>query len=194
MKKILILALIYISTLVSAFAENIYDSKFIYEPLDKILSYKVYKTIDFSEGTQRARDVFYDFYLKDNNYKKEEFERIFGSSAFFYVQAYEVDLNDDGVNEIIGHHGTGCGNKLCAGFVIQKKQNKWEAIGYVDFVPGSKIYVLTEKNYGYRSIKSNVLDMNHIPWCNAPKLPYILKYKNNIYSQVITSNKKIADK
>lgn len=136
-----------------------------------------YKKIDFTNvaSETNASKILYEYVLKKQNMtpaELAEFARITPES----VVALEVDLNDDGTNEIIGfiystfYWGT-AGYNL---FILHKQPNGYNDISFVNFEPQEDFYIFNTKTNGYRDIKFyGSFGFNF--------RPFIAKYINGYY-------------
>lgn len=185
MKNIFILTIIFISSFIPVFSKE----EFICETTENISSYKVYKTIDFKQENKKAKNIFYKYLLKENDITKKQYKNMCNNSSYCYIKADEIDLNNDGINEIIGYESGFCGVLGCGGYILQKQQNKWKNILYFNFSPFYNIDILENKNENYYDIRPTSIDVNYTPWSDAPYQPYIIRYKDNGYNLVITNKK-----
>ena len=135
-----------------------------------------YCKLDFSggESDKQAGKILYEYVLKELNKTPEEakdFARIEPET----VKAFEVDLNDDGENEIVGvvystfYLGT-AGYSL---FILQKQQSWYKDISILVFEPQKKVYILKNKTNGYHDIKLSGSNHNCVQ--------YVAKYKDGMY-------------
>ena len=135
-----------------------------------------YRKLDFSDGEsdKQAGKILYEYVLKELNKTPEEakdFARIEPET----VKAFEVDLNDDRENEIIGivystfYLGT-AGYSL---FILQKQQSGYKDISILVFEPQKKVYILKTKTNGYHDIKLSGSNHNCVQ--------YVAKYKDGMY-------------
>ena len=135
-----------------------------------------YRKLDFSDGEsdKQAGKILYEYVLKELNKTPEEakdFARIEPET----VKAFEVDLNDDRENEIIGivystfYLGT-AGYSL---FILQKQQSGYKDISILVFEPQRNVYILKTKTNGYHDIKLSGSNHNCIQ--------YVAKYKDGMY-------------
>ena len=135
-----------------------------------------YRKLDFSDGEsdKQAGKILYEYVLKELNKTPEEakdFARIEPET----VKAFEVDLNDDRENEIIGivystfYLGT-AGYSL---FILQKQQSGYKDISILVFEPQRNVYILKTKTNGYHDIKLSGSNHNCVQ--------YVAKYKDGMY-------------
>lgn len=91
------------------------------------------------------------------------------------ARAFEVDLNEDGINEIIGlvystfYWGT-AGYSL---FILQKQPNGYKDISTLVFEPQEIVDIRSEKTNGYHDIK--------LTGSNGDNVQYVAKYKDGMY-------------
>ena len=136
----------------------------------------IYKTLDFSgeDSDAAANKILYEYVLKEENMTPkeiEEFARITPEST----KAFQVDLNDDGINEIVGlvystlYWGT-------AGFsllILQKQPDGYKDISLLIFEPQKGIDIKINKTNGYYDLK--LFGSNH------DGVQYVAKYKDGMY-------------
>ena len=152
MKKIVIFVLILILGLTGlslSYQKDITSQNPI-KLLDGSLEYDFMK-----QGDKNASKELYNFVLKDLNMTPKQIED-FANITPKMVNAFYVDLNDDGVKEIIGfvassfYSGT-AGDSL---FILQKDKKAYSDIAFlVSFVPRDKFFVNKLKYNGYRTLK-----------------------------------------
>ena len=117
------------------------------------LSYKVEKIIDFNMNNDKvASNILTDYLLemeKDNEVVTKELIKYSDEAC----KAHFVDLNDDGVDEIIGamflsaYSGT-AGVSI---FILQKQDGNYREIFVpVSLQPDYKIYILSDKTNNYK--------------------------------------------
>ena len=118
--------------------------------LDGSLEYDFMK-----RGDENASKELYDFVLKELNMTPKQIED-FANITPEVVNAFYVDLNDDGADEIIGwisstfYWGTD-GYSL---FVLQKNKNNYNNIAYIiNFEPQDKVFVTNLRYNDYKIIK-----------------------------------------
>lgn len=138
----------------------------------------VYKKLELSYENKEpaAGKILYDYILKEENMTPKEIEDLANITPQSVI-AFEEDLNDDRVNEIIGFvysafYSGSAGYNL---FILQKQDNEYKNITYIlNFEPTLAFYILNSKTNGYRNIK--------LHGAAAYKFkPFVIKYKNNIY-------------
>ena len=144
---------------------------------------KVQEFDPYKDRDPKASKILFDVILRDEEWTKEEAAKNFNvnldkSSAFF------VDLNDDGVNEIIGVNWSSfffCKQGLQI-FILHKEKGEYKNISDgMHFEPQRKIKVLDEKTFGFRDILTYCIDLRHIPWSDAPYNPSVFKYYKGKY-------------
>lgn len=129
----------------------------------------VYKTIYFKAGEKDANKILYEFALqemKDNNWPVA-----FQSNEAY---AYKVDLNDDGINEIIGvicHLPYIIGSSGYDIFVLKLHENNYRDICSCAFWPFPSVRVLKKKANGFHFLEIESTD---------GQIRY-LKYENGKY-------------
>ena len=136
------------------------------------------RKLDFSDGEsdKKAGKVLYEYVLKELNKTPEE-AKDFARIELETVKAFEVDLNDDGENEIVGivystfYLGT-AGYSL---FILQLQNGEYKNIAYMlNIEPQKELKILNAKTNGYSDIKlSGSVAYNF--------KPFIVKYRNGYY-------------
>lgn len=137
----------------------------------------IYRKLDFSgeESDANANKILYEYILKEQNMTPKEIEE-FANITPESVKAFEVDLNDDGTNEIVGlvystlYWGT-AGFSL---FILQKQLDRYKDISSMNFEPQREINIKVNKSNGYHDIK--LWGSNH----NG--VQYVVKYKDGMYN------------
>ena len=73
-------------------------------------------------------------------------------SELLKFKAVSIDLNDDGVTEVIAYMSGNlvCGSSGCTTYILQGNDKSWEVIG--ELFPGEDVLVLTNKTNGYMDI------------------------------------------
>ena len=89
-------------------------------------------------------------------------------SELLTFKAVSIDLNNDGVNEVIAYVSGNlvCGSSGCSSYILQGKNKNWKIIGQL--FPGEDILVSTKKNNGYLNI-------------NIDAKKYLCKFKDKVY-------------
>ena len=145
--------------------------------INPVFASSVYKKLNLSQNSESyANKQLYEFIQKNLNMSPEQLKEL-ANIDINTIKALEVDLNDDGVDEIIGivystlYWGTS-GYSL---FILQKKSDIYDNLAYmINLEPQKVICVLNKKTNGYREII--------IFGSSAYKfLPFVLKYKNKHY-------------
>lgn len=145
------------------------------------LACNVQKTLDLQKGSEpQANKVLYEYILDSLKMTPEQVKE-FANIDFESVKAYEVDLNADGENEVIGvcystlYWGT-AGYHL---FILHKNSSRYEDIAYMlNFEPNKCFQVLESKHNGYYDIKfygSSAYDFK----------PFVVGYKDGFYQNDI---------
>lgn len=138
----------------------------------------VYETLDFSgeDSDFQANKILYEYILKEQNKTPKEIE-VFANITPKSTKAFQVDLNDDGTNEIVGlvystlYWGT-AGASL---FILQKQPDGYKNISYVlNFEPKESVYIFEAKTNGYKDIK-------FYGSFGYNGKPFIAKYKDRYY-------------
>ena len=117
----------------------------------------VYKTIYFKAGEKDANKILYE-YIKNVSTKESLAQWEFTDEC---VCAYKIDLDDDGVNEIIGYAfplsfwGALDGTDL---FILKKDKTKYINISYIQFSPYKNLYMMSSKENGYHDLKFNFIN------------------------------------
>lgn len=128
----------------------------------------VYKTIYFKAGEKDANKILYEFAMQEmleNN--------VAANNQPDNVLAYKVDLDDDGINEIIG---VVFGREYVAGstgyslFILKKYGNKYRDLSLTAFWPWNDFIILKKKVKGFHVIEV------HCPDGNTRYLKYNNKY------------------
>ncbi len=129
----------------------------LFSPLSAFAKDSIYMIIDSFEKPSDpvAVNILYNYVLSE--YKDiPVFYNKLKKSGRAAVSAYRVDLNYDGIDEVIGiHKGTlYCGTGGCGIFILQKTKNG----GYKDisnlpaYVRGNMIKIFNNKRNGYRAL------------------------------------------
>lgn len=138
--------------------------------------------IDFFKPNQlKAKKILKNYIL--NEYKKDPELIKLANIKTYPVLAVEFDLNNDGINEIIGTHQStffSCSQGSLL-YILQKdKNNNYTNIikSAIYFEPINKTYILKNKNNNYNEIKM-YFKSNHIHDYES----FILTYDGLFYSQ-----------
>lgn len=142
------------------------------------LALGAYRKLDLAkeEADEQASKILYEYVLQEQGMPSAEIKSLAGIEPKS-AKAYEVDLNDDGINEIIGfvnstlYWGT-AGYSL---FILQKQPNGYKNIAYLlNFEPKKDFYILNTRTNGYRNIK--------LHGSSAHKFkPFTVKYEDGHY-------------
>ncbi len=139
---------------------------------------KTYDILNYSEP--KASKIMEDFVYKDlekNIDDEKELNRLQNLIKEFPVNAFEYDLNDDGINEIIGLPplmSWYIGSQGTQLFILHKNGDVYEETkDLIFYMFGDEIVILKEKTNGYHHMQFRRKGQSE------PK--QILKYKNNSY-------------
>lgn len=141
-----------------------------------VLAFGTYKKLNFNDGklNPQASKILYEYVLKSQNMSSAEIKDLAGIEPKT-AKAFEVDLNEDGINEIIGlvystfYWGT-AGYSL---FILQKQPNGYKDISTLVFEPQEIVDIRSEKTNGYHDIK--------LTGSNGDNAQYVAKYKDGMY-------------
>lgn len=141
-----------------------------------VLAFGTYKKLNFNSGKPdpHASKILYEYVLKSQNMSPAEIKDLAGIEPKS-ARAFEVDLNEDGINEIIGlvystfYWGT-AGYSL---FILQKQPNGYKDISTLVFEPQEIVDIRSEKTNGYHDIK--------LTGSNGDNVQYVAKYKDGMY-------------
>lgn len=143
-----------------------------------VLTFGTYKKLNFDGDNPdpQASKILYEYVLTSQNMSPAEIKDLANIEPKS-ARAFEVDLNDDGTNEIIGlvystlYWGT-AGYSL---FILQKQPNGYKNITYLlNFEPQKDFYILNTRTNGYRNIK--------LYGSSAYKFkPFTVKYEDGHY-------------
>ena len=153
----------------------------------------IYKAIIFKNGEKDANETLYEFIKKE--YPPEDLK--FWDFSENSVCAYKVDLNNDGINEILGYvkplsfQGWYDGTNL---FILKKIKNEYIniCISGIQFSPLRNLYILKNKtneyydlkfyfergmdnDFGYASLKNNGYEWNYKKMPQTPERTKNLK-------------------
>ena len=137
-----------------------------------------YRKLDFSggESDKHVGKILYEYVLQEQKMTPAEikdFARIEPQS----VRAFEVDLNDDGENEIVGvvYSTFYLGTAGYSMFILQLQNDEYKNIAYVlNIEPQKELKILNAKTNGYRDIKLQGSVAYNFK-------PFIVKYRNGYY-------------
>ena len=141
-----------------------------------VLAFGTYKKLNFNDDkpNPQASKILYEYVLKSQNMSPAEIKDLAGIEPKS-AKAFEVDLNEDGIKEIIGlvystfYWGT-AGYSL---FVLQKQPNGYKDISTLVFEPQEIVDIRSEKTNGYHDIK--------LTGSNGDNVQYVAKYKDGMY-------------
>lgn len=141
-----------------------------------VLAFGTYKKLNFNDDKSdpHASKILYEYVLKSQNMSPAEIKDLAGIEPKS-AKAFEVDLNEDGINEIIGlvystfYWGT-AGYSL---FILQKQPNGYKDISTLVFEPQDIVDIRSEKTNGYHDIK--------LTGSNGDNAQYVAKYKDGMY-------------
>ena len=73
-------------------------------------------------------------------------------SELLTFKAVSIDLNDDGIDEVITHVSGNlvCGSSGCTSYILQGKEKDWHIIG--EYFPGGHTLISSNKTNGYFDI------------------------------------------
>ena len=141
-----------------------------------VLAFGTYKKLNFNDDkpNPQASKILYEYVLKSQNMSPAEIKDLAGIEPKS-AKAFEVDLNEDGIKEIIGlvystfYWGT-AGYSL---FILQKQPNGYKDISTLVFEPQEIVDIRSEKTNGYHDIK--------LTGSNGENVQYVAKYKDGMY-------------
>ena len=132
---------------------------------------------DFNKQNQpKASRILYKYILESENLTAKEAKKS-NDITPNQVRAFEFDLNDDGVNEIIGTVNTVyyCGAIRNPIFILQNQNGKYEnIIKYHICYNSPKVHINKDKTNGYNDITLFVAD-------NEYSEQFIERYHNGFY-------------
>lgn len=144
----------------------------------KPITSDIYKVLNQNNETEKYKQIILTFYLNDNKSDYKDNKNL----NFGAVEAWEVDLDDDNLMEIVGFVCDGyfygsVGRKI---YILKKNNGKYENISYFNaHKPGVDIEILKNKTNGFYDIRfySALSD-------NSGKFKsYTVQYKNGKYEQ-----------
>lgn len=141
-----------------------------------VLAFGTYKKLNFNDDkpNPQASKILYEYVLKSQNMSPAKIKDLAGIEPKS-AKAFEVDLNEDGIKEIIGlvystfYWGT-AGYSL---FILQKQPNGYKDISTLVFEPQEIVDIRSEKTNGYHDIK--------LTGSNGDNVQYVAKYKDGMY-------------
>ena len=123
------------------------------------------KVIDLDkENNPKAASILYSYFIEKNNWTKEYAEEEFACTKDRAVATF-VDLNDDGINEVVGVMTMGwysCveGEAL---FILKKIGNKYHNISTQPNIKPRKITILDTKTKGWHDINASLQTFRLVP-------------------------------
>ena len=137
------------------------------------LACNVQKTLDLQKGSEpQANKVLYEYILDSLKMTPEQVKE-FANIDLESIKAYEVDLNADGENEVIGvcystlYWGT-AGYHL---FVLYKNSGQYEDISLIVFEPQTNVVILQDKDNNFSRIRL----------IGSKGWQYVAKFVDNMY-------------
>ena len=102
---------------------------------------------------EKASRILYEYCLGLFDYTPEQVYEIYGYKLFD-VNAVFYDLNNDGVDEIIGYIEVPSSYSRDGAnlYILKKDNNKYEDISGINFSPSSGVHVLDSSSNGYFDI------------------------------------------
>jgi len=141
-------------------------------PYIKVLNFK-----DRPNVITKSDEILYKYFLNEFDLTPEKAKNLFNITPDV-VETFEVDLNDDGTNEIIGViHSTFCwGTMGYSIFILQKNNNgTYSDLSFmINFESLKPVYILKSKTNGYHDIM-----LYGSSYYNFKS--FITQYKNNAY-------------
>jgi len=119
--------------------------------------YYVYKVLDFAEKSDlNANKIVFDYIIQETGSTPAQLRALSPRLVQDAVSAFEIDLNDDGINEVIGFINSAYSLSV-QGFniyILQKSGDKYYDIsGSLVFEPSFPLYILDKKTNGFQDIK-----------------------------------------
>ena len=141
-----------------------------------VMAFGTYKKLDFAkdEADAEASKILYEYVLQEQGMTPVEI-KLFAGIEPQSAKAFEVDLNEDGINEIIGfvnstlYWGT-AGYSL---FILQKQSNGYKDISTLVFEPQEIVEIRSKKTNGYQDMK--------LTGSNGNNVQYVAKNKDGMY-------------
>ena len=95
-------------------------------------------------------------------------------SELLTFKAVSIDLNDDGIDEVITHVSGNlvCGSSGCTTYILQGKEKDWKIIG--EYFPGGHTLISSNKTNGY-------FDIYYSSKNGSTEYEYTCKFKNENY-------------
>lgn len=116
------------------------------------------QVLDFQDSKReftKSDEILYEYIVKNSGWTEKELIEKFNVTKD-RTKSFEIDLNDDGVNEIIG---------------LNFASIYWSNTGY-------EFHILKKEN-------NNYIDINYMPKFEPLKPMYILKSKTNGYHDIV---------
>jgi len=172
MKKILLIFFVVFSSIHA----NANDSKFDFSNTDYKIDHYQYKAISNS-----LFDIYADtlkIYLQESHvpylFENDESKILYPPTTqlndIIKHKAISIDLNDDGVNEVIAYTEGSlvCGSGGCTSYILQETNSDWKIIG--EFFPGHFFETNKNNTNGFLNIYFN------------DNLDHSCLYKDNSYN------------
>ena len=141
-----------------------------------VLAFGTYKKLNFNDDkpNPQASKILYEYVLKSQNMSPAEIKDLAGIEPKS-ARAFEVDLNEDGINEIIGlvYSTFYWGTAVYSLFILHKQPNGYKDISTLVFEPQEIVDIRSEKTNGYHDIK--------LTGSNGDNVQYVAKYKDGMY-------------
>lgn len=141
-----------------------------------VLAFRTYKKLNFRDDKSdpHASKILYEYVLKSQNMSPVEIKDLVGIKPKS-AKAFEVDLNEDGIKEIIGlvystFYWGSAGYSL---FILQKQPNGYKDISTLVFEPQEIVEIRSKKTNGYHDIK--------LTGSNGNNVQYVAMYKDGMY-------------
>ena len=141
-----------------------------------VLAFGTYKKLNFNDDKSdpHASKILYEYVLKSQNMSPVEIKNLVGIKPKS-AKAFEVDLNEDGIKEIIGlvystFYWVSAGYSL---FILQKQSNGYKDISTLVFELQEIVEIRSRKTNGYHDIK--------LTDSNGNSVQYVAKYKDGMY-------------
>lgn len=141
-----------------------------------VLAFGKYKKLNFNDDKSdpHASKILYEYVLKSQNMSPVEIKDLEGIKPKS-AKAFEVDLNEDGIKEIIGlvYSTFYWGSTGYSLFILQKQSNGYKDISALVFEPQEIVEIRSRKTNGYHDIK--------LTGSNGNNVQYVAKYKDGMY-------------
>ena len=137
------------------------DSKFNFSNTDYEIDMHQYKAISnglfhiYADTLKMYLQESHIPYLFENDESKILYPPTTKLSDIIQHKAISIDLNDDGVNEVIAYTEGSlvCGSGGCISYILQEINNDWKIIG--EFFPGNIFEINKNQNNGFLNIYFN---------------------------------------